>query len=693
MGIPKESMSEQALRAALGRDVRKVWMATDCKELEETVKERNKLSLKAEGAGVKLSKQANAARLKAEKKNPGSQAEGRDPNHWIDNKKRPTHRLKFLIGKKVDTLNYSRQELPKLNQKIAQEQRSHQTGAAKFVSAAFVEFTSQATAQRAYQLAMKSKKKTMEPRYIDVQPDEVIWKNLGNSYATRKIKMAVATAIISLIIIFWTPIIAFVGALTNINSLTDKVPFLSFINSVPTVILGVITGLLPTIVLAVCIILVPIICRLLAKLGGEPTLSAVELKTQTWYFAFQVIQVFLMTTFISGASAVTTQIINNPSSAPTLLATNLPKASNFYISYFILYGLATAASQLLNIVALILYVLLGKFLDGTPRKMYKRWMNLAGIGWGSEYPKWTNLGVIAISYSCIAPLVLGFATVGFTLLYLMFRYKWLFVLGNQVDMKGEAYARALKQLYVGLYLSTICLIGLFAIGTSNSSAGAGPLVLMIIFLVVLILFNVVMNYALGPLEQGLPLDLTSNDAHDYEVTEVKTGAGMRHQGPLNGEHDSHTSDTTGTTKVANDVEANGSLPEGRTGNKLTQRVRPYIDSHFYEPNKSHSFNLPEIDYDYSEAYYNPAITADEPFIWLARDPCGVSNLVVRDNTAAGIKSSDEFAWFDEKNKLQWDNASVAKVRTMLHEKNSLMGSEEQRAQQTDPERQGQQERK
>ncbi|KAK5939505.1 phosphate metabolism protein 7 [Knufia obscura] len=679
MGIPKDSMSEQGVRAALGHDVRKVWMATDCKELDENVQDRNKLSLKVEGAQVKLSKQANAARIKAEKKNPGSQTDRRDPNHWIDNKKRPTHKLKPLIGKKVDTINYGRQELPKMNQQIAKEQRSHQTGAAKFVGAAFVEFTSQAAAQRAFQLAAKSKKKTMEPRYIDVQPDEIIWKNLGNSYATRKIKMAVATAIISLVIIFWTPIIAFVGALTNINYLTNKVPFLSFINSIPQVILGVITGLLPTIVLAVCVLLVPIICRLLAKLGGEPTLSAVELKTQTWYFAFQVIQVFLLTTFTSGAAASTTQILNDPGSAPTLLAENLPKASNFYISYFILYGLAQAAAQILNIVALLLYVLLGKLLDKTPRKMYNRWTSLAGLGWGSEYPKWTNLGVIAISYSCIAPLVLGFATVGFTFLYLAFRYKWLFVLGNQIDMKGEAYARALKQLRTGVYLSAICLIGLFAIGTSKSAAGAGPLVLMIIFLIVVIIFHVLIDRALAPLEQGLPLDLTSNDAYDYDISEAKTGAGMGQQGYINGHHARHTSDATGTTAAADDVERNGSLPQGNTGNKLTQRVRPYIDSHFYQPNKNRSFHLPQIDYEYADAYYNPSIVAEEPFIWLARDPCGVSNMLVRDNEAAGIKSSDEFAWFDEKNKLQWDITSVNKVETMLEEKNSMIGSQEPKA--------------
>ncbi|RYD63905.1 MAG: hypothetical protein EOP84_33195, partial [Verrucomicrobiaceae bacterium] len=92
------------------------------------------------------------------------------------------------------------------------------------------------------------------------------------------------------------------------------VPFLGFINNIPSVILGVVTGLLPTLIMAACILLVPIICRQLAKLAGEPTLSAVELKTQSWYFIFQVIQVFLMTTFTSGASAVVSQVIDDPAS-------------------------------------------------------------------------------------------------------------------------------------------------------------------------------------------------------------------------------------------------------------------------------------------------------------------------------------------------------------------------------------------
>jgi hypothetical protein len=52
-----------------------------------------------------------------------------------------------------------------------------------------------------------------------------------------------------------------VGSISNINYLTDKVHFLSFINDIPKVILGVVTGLLPAILLSVLMSLVPVVCR------------------------------------------------------------------------------------------------------------------------------------------------------------------------------------------------------------------------------------------------------------------------------------------------------------------------------------------------------------------------------------------------------------------------------------------------
>jgi hypothetical protein len=127
--------------------------------------------------------------------------------------------------------------------------------------------------------------------------------------------------------------------------------------------------------------------------------SEVELQTQKWYFAFQVIQVFLITTVTSSASAVASQIVSDPSQVVPLLSKNLPKASNFYIAYFILFGVANASLYLFSAMGLVGALILSKF-DKTPRKKYMRWVTFLEPSWGAEYPKWTNMGVIAIG-KCI----------------------------------------------------------------------------------------------------------------------------------------------------------------------------------------------------------------------------------------------------------------------------------------------------
>ena len=142
------------------------------------------------------------------------------------------------------------------------------------------------------------------------------------------------------------------------------------------------------------------------------TLSQVELRTQGWYFAFQVVQVFLITTFSSGASTVASkylvkypnhkltrcseQIWDDPTQAPTLLAENLPTASTFYLSFFVLQGIAVTASTIFQIVPFLVFNILAPYLDTTPRKKYERWITLSSLSWGDTYPKFTLFAIIGM---------------------------------------------------------------------------------------------------------------------------------------------------------------------------------------------------------------------------------------------------------------------------------------------------------
>jgi len=259
--VPDNYLDEARLRDTLSM-VKHVWIATDTKELDDLIKERDKTAMKLEGAEIKLSKDANSKRLKA-KKNGAANAANEDPMHWLDEKKRPAHKLKFfgLLGRKVDTIDWCRGHLQEIIPRAESMQSTHWNGKGKQSNAVFVEFENLQAAQSAYHQVGMKMSKNFQARAVGIRPQEIIWKNLNMSSSQRRLRYTAAIALCIFLIIFWTPITFIIGSISNINYITTLLPFLSFINSIPGAILGVVTGLLPVILLAVALILVPIIMR------------------------------------------------------------------------------------------------------------------------------------------------------------------------------------------------------------------------------------------------------------------------------------------------------------------------------------------------------------------------------------------------------------------------------------------------
>ena len=101
----------------------------------------------------------------------------------------------------------------------------------------------------------------MAPRYIGLNPTDIIWSNLRIKWWELIIRNAVTIGCVVALVIFWAIPVAVVGSISNIDNLQEKVPFLKFIDNCPPIILGVITALLPAILLAVLMALLPIFLR------------------------------------------------------------------------------------------------------------------------------------------------------------------------------------------------------------------------------------------------------------------------------------------------------------------------------------------------------------------------------------------------------------------------------------------------
>lgn len=265
MSVPDDYKNEKKLRQVFGDCIRRIWITSDCKELDKLVDERDKLAFNLETAETNLIRRANKARLKALRTGECSSdtcldCESSNPagSHTV---KRPTHRLKFIVGKKVDSIHWYRSELVRVTEEVEALQRMHQNGEAKQLSAMFIEFNSQSDAQISLQTLAHHRPFHMAPRFIGISPREVVWEALNLSWWQRIVRRFAVQGALGALVIFWSFPAAIVGTISNITYLSSMIPFLGFIRHLPDLIKGAIEGLLPSAALVALMSLVPIICR------------------------------------------------------------------------------------------------------------------------------------------------------------------------------------------------------------------------------------------------------------------------------------------------------------------------------------------------------------------------------------------------------------------------------------------------
>ena len=254
---------------------------------------------------------------------------------------------------------------------------------------------------------------------------------------------------------------------------------------------------------------------------------------------------------------------------------------------------------------------------------------------------------IAICYACIAPMVLFFAGVGLWLFWFAYRYNILFVYDLNIDTKGLVYPRALQQLFVGLYIAEICLIGLFGIKSGNNGA-VGPLILMILLLVFTALYNVALNSALTPLLNYLPKSL---EAEERSLLEIENGVASDGQSP-DGEP------STEKVVAATTAVSSKTLPPAphKKPSIITKFLRPDLYTDYATMRRLVPRDFANIEYEPEverDAYYPPAVRTKPMLLWIPRDPAGVSAQEVAD-TSKVIPITDEGCHLDEKNNMVWD---------------------------------------
>ena len=218
-----------------------------------------------------------------------------------------------------------------------------------------------------------------------------------------------------------------------------------------------------------------------------------------------------------------------------------------------------------------------------------------------------------------------------------------------IDTKGLVYPRALQQITVGIYLSIVCMIGLFGVAQA-----AGPAVLMAIFLIGSILFHVSMNSAIDPLLYTLPKSLeveeeyllALEDGNASGIDDAKTGATVQEGAHANG-NGAETSTPAGRNLPA--------APHKKP-NLIVKWLFPGIYQDYFTLRRMVPKGFADIVYspeNERNAYYNPAVASSTPLLWIPRDEMGISRQEVS-HTSRVIPITDEGAFFDEKGNVKFN---------------------------------------
>lgn len=340
---------------------------------------------------------------------------------------------------------------------------------------------------------------------------------------------------------------------------------------------------------------------------------------------------FLVVSMSGGLLGFLSDAAESPKSVPSQLAQTLPKAANYFISYVLVKGLTGSSGALLQPVTLCAQ-LISDFYDVTPRQKWQRQAKFASIEWARIFPPLTNIAVIGIAFSVIAPLVLPFVSFTFVLYWIAYRYNVLYVYRYDYESGGYFFVAALNQLFTGLYVMEVCLIGHFFVTTSGEGSptclphGAA----MTMVLVLTAAYQVFMNRTFKSLMEYLPV---CGDVDGAISVASQSGKGEhRDLGERSDGSQNATSPGSGRSR--------GKFGSGGAGHG---KDCPPVKRNGWTFGESH---------ESADGIVRTRENASELTVWIPQDGYGISTDEIRHAAKTGVQMSDDGAWLNDRGRVR-----------------------------------------
>ena len=288
--------------------------------------------------------------------------------------------------------------------------------------------------------------------------------------------------------------------------------------------------------------------------------------------------------------------------------------------------------------------------------------------------------------------MLVFVSITFSLFWVAYRHNYYYVQRNKVDTHGLLFNNALSQMFTGIYVLEISLIGLFFLvrDTEFNTACYPQAIIMIVVLALTAIFHFSMEQHLRPLYEFLPVALedpaadaerrrflinddeeaTRQSRDGVELSDLKSvgktddGSDERAKKQASRTRSNNLSATAAHARQVlsrlkqdmaarvKDINAHAPELDGKTRRReVDDQLAAAIAGY---PDELTDLSPDEREAEIKAAFQDPVTREPAPVIWIPQDPKGISEDVLKQARKYGpyLQYSNAGAYLTAKNKCE-----------------------------------------
>eukprot|EP01132_Coremiostelium_polycephalum_P007400 gene7400-9095_t len=295
------------------------------------------------------------------------------------------------------------------------------------------------------------------------------WKNLSVSRRHRLVRRTLVSVIFFGLFCFWTIPVTAISAVSKLENLA-KVPVLNWLVEVVELndyLQGIVEGYLPSLALVAFMGLLPLIIRVVVHLNKEETKTMYYHKVFSTYWAFLVVNVFLIVTISGSVLSVLFKVIENLTlkEIVTLFGSSLPTQSSFFINYILVQALTSVPLDIVRPIELI-FGLIRAARETNPGEKLIAMANDDPTKLNSiKYARELLILVITVSYSTLSPFIIPFGMLYFLIDYFVSKYNHIYSFCPKYQSGGIIWPLVFNRICVGLAIYQITAVGTFVLKT------------------------------------------------------------------------------------------------------------------------------------------------------------------------------------------------------------------------------------